>query len=926
MQALPLLHPSDRDLCAFANGELDSAKSAVISTHLDDCHECLQKVAGISSDGFLDAFRNARLSESSAPGETDRGDCLYRDAIRPFLGNTGAAGGFSAAGIPPGLADDPDYEVRRELGRGGMGVVYLAYNRLVARDEVLKVMGQNIIERPGVTDRFLREIRTVARFRHPNIVAAYTAFRRAESLVFAMEYVEGLDLASLVNARGPIPVEEACCYVQQAALGLQHAHEWGTVHRDIKPSNIMLSQRGEQLIKILDFGLAKANREYQVPKMGIDGAEKTQQTAADLTILGQPLGTPAYIAPEQINNALHADIRADIYSLGCTLYYLLSGGPPFPAETVYDMLQAHHSMDAQPLNIANPEVPSELEALVAKMMTKEPERRFQTPGEVARGLQPFIKTDAPKAVAVDFQASPPDEPAVSPRSGGSRELAVHSSTASIPTPGGVPWPDRHVEIKESQIDFDERPAIRPPPAKSPEPARGRPSRPWSLGAGLLGLVTILLGAGVTYRIVTDRGQLVIETDDPSIEVVVKQSGELVTIIDPQTKKQIELRSGQYDLELTGGKPGLRLSAREITLKRGDQAIVTMRSEPEPPDKLDSASELSPTGLQPELVEVAPLRGHADGVESVAVSPDGRRVLSGSSDRTMVLWDIKSRAEVQRFAGHGGWVMSVAFSPDGRQALSGGEDKVIRLWDLETGGLIREFKGHPDWVIRVAFSPDGRRVYSTSGGFHDSDWRKGTDFAVRVWDVETGRQIGKMEGHRGVVWGLSVSPDGRKLLTGGDTIIVWDAETRAEIRRFSEHEAEVANVAFLPDGRRAASSGWDGTIRLWDLGSGQQLRCFRGNSRGGTCVAVSPDGRCMLSSNWGGRDVRLWDVESGKQLYQVGWGSVHPLQGCFTPDGLHAVWTGSDAVIRIYRINKAAQEQRSASPNAPDTSKPPSLAR
>src|SRR5262249_51978087 len=137
--------------------------------------------------------------------------------------------------LPPGLADHPDYEIKKELGRGGMGVVYLAHNQLMGRDEVLKVMGRQIMERPGVLDRFLPEIRAVARLRHPNIVTAYHATRLGESLVFAMEYVEGLDLSRMVKAKGPLSVAHACNFVYQAALGLQHAHEEGLVHRDIKP-------------------------------------------------------------------------------------------------------------------------------------------------------------------------------------------------------------------------------------------------------------------------------------------------------------------------------------------------------------------------------------------------------------------------------------------------------------------------------------------------------------------------------------------------------------------------------------------------------------------------------------------------------------------------------------------------------------------
>ena len=286
-----------------------------------------------------------------------------------------------ATTLPAILANHPDYEITRELGRGGMGVVYLAQNRLMGRTEVLKVVSSHLSNRRGVLDRFLAEVRNAARLHHPNVVTAYSALRLGESLVLAMEHVDGLDLAKIVAARGPVGVTHACNYVYQAALGLQHAHEHGMVHRDIKPSNLMLAgQSNRALIKVLDFGLAKVQSEEAV-----DGG---------LTREGQMLGTPDYIAPEQISDARLADIRADIYSLGCTFYFLLTGAPPFKGKSLYDILQAHYSMEATPLNLKRPEVPVELAAVVAKMMAKDPKRRFHEPKEVAQALTLHLKKGA----------------------------------------------------------------------------------------------------------------------------------------------------------------------------------------------------------------------------------------------------------------------------------------------------------------------------------------------------------------------------------------------------------------------------------------------------------------------------------------------------------------------------------------------------
>jgi serine/threonine protein kinase/formylglycine-generating enzyme required for sulfatase activity len=325
--------------------------------------------------------------ESTLAGTTVAEGAEPAGAIR-----TGAACRPPAGSVPPELANRTDYEIVRELGVGGMGVVYLARNRLMARHEVLKVIGQHIVEQSGALDRFLREIRAVARLRHPNIVSAYSAFHCGTGLVFAMEYIEGLDLRRMVKAKGPMPIGHACFFVHQTALGLQHAHEEGMVHRDIKPANLMLShQKNRPLIKILDFGLSKAASEQSVTEPGIDFPTLSLDAGEHLTCTGDMLGTPDFIAPEQIVDTQRADIRADIYSLGCTLYYLLSGHQPFPDGHVHDVLKAHRSLEARPLVDVRAEVPAELSMLVARMMAKDPASRFQQPAEVTEALTPFFK-------------------------------------------------------------------------------------------------------------------------------------------------------------------------------------------------------------------------------------------------------------------------------------------------------------------------------------------------------------------------------------------------------------------------------------------------------------------------------------------------------------------------------------------------------
>ncbi len=384
MDSLGMDHPSDQTLCAYGVGELRGALVNSVHSHLEFCAGCRQRVSELSADTFLGRLREAQIrSESPAPAGPSFAGISEVGEV-PSSSSTSPPGS-----IPPGLANHPDYEILGELGRGGMGVVYLAQNKLMGRKEVLKVVNRELMDRRGVLDRFLREIRNAAQLHHQNIVTAYSAIRAGETVAFAMEHVEGHDLASYVKIHSPLPPAHACYFTYQAALGLQYAHEKGMVHRDIKPGNLILARQGRRaVVKVLDFGLAKASREGPVEK--------------GLTHEGQMLGTPDYIAPEQSLDATKADIRADIYSLGCTLYYLLTGGPPFQAPSLYEVLQAHHSMDAQPLNLVRPDVPAELAAVVANMMAKEPERRYQTPIDVAQALKPFFKPalvgDAAKAI------------------------------------------------------------------------------------------------------------------------------------------------------------------------------------------------------------------------------------------------------------------------------------------------------------------------------------------------------------------------------------------------------------------------------------------------------------------------------------------------------------------------------------------------
>ncbi len=288
------------------------------------------------------------------------------------------------------------YRILDHLGRGGMGRVFKAEHQTMNRVVAIKVLAPHLVKTPKAQQLFQREVRAAAKLVHPNIVTAYDANQIGDRCYLVMEYVDGPNLEQLVRQQGPLPVGVACDFVRQAATGLQYAHELGMVHRDIKPANL-LAQRPASgspyascTIKILDFGLARLHT------MSPDGTPTGDSImAAENTVLG----TPDYLSPEQARNLNQVDIRSDLYSLGCTMYYLLAGKVPFPGGTTLEKLVRHSTEQPAPLEQQRPDVSPPIAAIVRKLMAKDAKQRFQTPNELAATLAPFA-AQAPMPMAI----------------------------------------------------------------------------------------------------------------------------------------------------------------------------------------------------------------------------------------------------------------------------------------------------------------------------------------------------------------------------------------------------------------------------------------------------------------------------------------------------------------------------------------------
>ena len=304
------------------------------------------------------------------------------------------------------------YRVTAHLATGGMGAVYKAHDTESKRDVALKVLTPELASKPIMIERFRREAKNASKLNHPNVVRVYE-FGEADGCFFiAMEFVEGIDLNEYVERKGPLDPEEALGLVGQAAKALDHAHRQGIVHRDVKPSNFLLTRKkGRLVVKLTDLGLSREAR-----------AEEFRVTRAGTTV-----GTVDYISPEQARDSGTADIRSDLYSLGCTWHHLLTGKAPFAEGGLAERLHKHLNVDPPDVRTANPRVSRATAAVLRRLLAKRPADRYQTPAELLKDLADLVGGGAPTGrrglllgLLEDDEGPAPAAPAAGPSSAKSR--------------------------------------------------------------------------------------------------------------------------------------------------------------------------------------------------------------------------------------------------------------------------------------------------------------------------------------------------------------------------------------------------------------------------------------------------------------------------------------------------------------------------
>jgi WD40 repeat protein len=778
--------------------------------------------------------------------------CVYllRQALgHPALGGAGPEEQTQTATMSASdeattaIADQPPavagYEMLGEIGRGGMGIVYKARQVALNRLVALKMILPGGHAGAKELARFRAEAEAVARLQHPHIVQVFEIGEHEGLPYFSLELCSGGSLAQKLDGT-PLPPPDAAALVETLARATQAAHERGIVHRDLKPANILLASGGCDP-PAEEPGGSHPSLAGLVPKITDFGLAKKQGEAGQ-TQSGVIVGTPSYMAPEQAGGQSKATgPGADVYALGAILYECLTGRPPFQGPTPLDTLLLVVRDVPVPVRQLQPQCPRDLETICHKCLHKETGRRYFSAA----------------ALAEDLRRSRAGEPILA-RPVGSIER-------------GWRWCRRNPVVASS------------------------------LAAVLL---TLVVGSLVAWSLAAwalgEKGRA-----DEQADLARTKAQEAIAKAEEARENLEEARGQKKEAKHQLAVAELRLYASKLAQAQREWQDNNV------PRALELLEECQWNLRHVEHRHLwtlfnsnqRTLRGHTSAVLSVSISPDGKRIVSGSSDNTVKVWDVEKSQVQLTLQGHTGGVSSVSISPDGRRIVSGGYDSTVKVWDAEKGQELLTLKGHPG-VSSVSISPDGKRIVS---GGHDS--------TVKVWDAEEGQELFTLKGHTGPVLSVSISPDGKRIVSGsgGDLINrrkagevkVWDAEKVQELFTLKGHASDVTGLCISRDGRRIVSASRDGTVKVWDAQKGQELLTLKGHRQWVSSVSISPDDKRIVSGS-ADNTVKVWDADEGQELLTLK-GHRHVVNSVsISPDGKRIVSGSADNTVKVWDAQKSQE--------------------
>jgi class 3 adenylate cyclase/tRNA A-37 threonylcarbamoyl transferase component Bud32/uncharacterized protein with WD repeat len=757
----------------------------------------------------------------------------------------------------PAVALTARYELLGELGTGGMGIVYKAKDRETGDLVALKVLRAEIAADVEGMNRFKHELRVARRITHKNVCRIHEFNRTEDSAYISMELVEGESLRQILTRFGSMSPRKGVQIARQICDGLREAHSQGIVHRDLKPENVMIDQAGN--VKLMDFGIARSN-------LGIAS-----------TASGVVVGTPAYMAPEQVRGK-QVDQRVDIYALGLILYEMFTGTPAFRGKTPVDIVFKQLKETPPPPRQLEPTLPLHIELAIVRCLEKDPALRFQSVDELAAALEG--KLEELPAAAPPLPTPPPIVPT------GDR------LTADVVAPPAPPV-----------AAAPAAPVPKPQPVAAPmPPVRTGPTLNTGLLLGGI-LFVVLVGGFLAFRHFTGLKPQPEQAQTPVTQVAQQAPASTPAQTSPQPPAQSAAQPSPGEAA-PGGRP---LSATAPTLKpvepgappTREPAKATPLSTPAAPSAPPPAipTPASVTTASPVPVRPLPdyylgrmLAGHSGAVSSVSFSGDGRLLASGGADKTVRVWEVGSGQQMQVLKGHTNTVTAVALNPNGQLVASASLDRTVKLWSTASGSEAATLPKDSGAVLAVAFSPDGRTLASAN--------QQGQ---IKLWEIPGGRGVQSLDAHSGPVYSVAFSPDGRLLASAGRDaqVKLWQVSSGQEIQTFSGHTDGVTRVAFSPDGRMLASGSDDKTIRLWDVPGRRELRVLAGHSASVNGVAFSSDGR-VLASGSGDKTIKLWEVSTGKELKTLT-GHVFGISDVVASrDGRWLASSAGDNAIRLWR--------------------------